>query len=957
MNFHYPGFFHYHKLALAVFAVLATLFLWDVLFLNYSLGAFDIILNQPSWKGEFPFHGIHQPILSDSPTAHYPQREFDWGHARQLTNAEFNPYIFTGMPWGPQGVGAFVTSLPQLFLDVKNAIDWSTWLRLICAGFFMYLLIVELGLGRMAGVLAGILWTYSLHQVVWLEFPQHLATQLWIPLVFLFNIRLLAGGLDALAAVALLAVNVLFFTSGYMQIVLYTYVAVGLFNTVYVLAHADRTGAAEALRRWAGVHAVYVAAVLVCATGLFAEMKFISEGLRGAQDWRGRVAAPELGFGSIARLFTSFFPSLWEATHVLAPNYYGGIWSGRYQFEHGNIVESARYFGVFGVLFALAALPAAWGARHARVIAVFAVVTALVFSLFHRNEFSIGLLRLIPFADKGSYSRFITLLTFFGCILAAYGFHCTLGSRYRRLYASMAVILVFVAAAWLQLEAFSISRMWYPAVFIAGLAAAVLARNFLDLDWRWVGCLVVAATAADLLAAGQGFNTRMENDRLFPTNNTIRYLLNDPEPYRVAVISEKPLYHPNILSYYDIPVVEGYSTVLPVAYSDYIDALFPKAHVTRNGILFLFEPNVEALRLLNVKYVLSDQPALRRQDGLEHVIDSNNHSIYRVKNSLPRVFCASDAFFVDDESRVVKQYRKRLGKFDAPVVMQGDDRHERYAGACRVADLEVYTHGVSARVESDEDRHLVVPYAFSENWQVSVNGRPRELSRANGYHMAVGIPRGESHIELRYRNPWNRLSAWVYILASLALLAWAFRVQGAGRVYRAALAGVAAAVIFKSSLSLPVVRNDQIPERVPPAQAHEVVQQGTTRAERALHSDRIYRGHPVELPLDIASKGLTGLSLLAGTFHQAALARPVVVQILGGDGSVLVEERLEGADIRNNSWFRISFPAIERETKLSVRVAAADTDKPSSFILWLDPDGNVCVQSFYRLDSGSTPAT
>lgn len=952
MTYGFPGFFHFHRLAIVVFATLAALFLWDVLILDYSLGAFDIILNQPSWKGEFPITYIHQPILSDSPAAHFPQREFDWGHARQLNNPEFNPYIFTGMPWGAQGIGAFITSLAQLTAGVANAIDWSTWLRLFLAGFFMYLLMLELGVSRMAGIFAGIMWTYSLHQVVWLEFPQHLATQLWIPLLFLFNIRILQNGLDAPAGVALVVVNVLFITSGYMQIVLYTYVLVGFFNTVYALIHWNRTGAAAGLGRWTGVHAMYIAAVLVCAVGLVAETKFISEGLRGAQDWRGRVDAPELSIESIAGLVGSFFPRLSEATHVLSPDYYGGFWSGRYQYEHGNVVESARYFGIFGVLFAVAALVSAWGTRHFRAVVVCALAMAFVFSMFYRNEFTIGLLRLIPFADKGSYSRFITLLTFLGCILAAYGYYHALGRRYWGLFAAMTVVLVFVLASWHQLDEFSVSRMWYPALLIAGLAVVVVVRNVLEVDWKWVGCLVVAATAVDLIAAGHGFNTRMENDRLFPKSNTIRFLLNDPEPYRVAVVSEKPLYHPNILSFYDIPVVEGYSTVLPVAYTEYIDELFPRAHVTRNGILFLLEPNVEALRLMNVKYVLSDEPLAEEHEGLEHVIDSNDHGIFRVRDHLDRVFCASDVFFVEDEGRLVKEYRKRLGGYDTPVVLAGSGGHASGSGACRVEALEVYTHGLDATIRSDEDRYLVIPYAFSENWRASIDGEPRRLEKANGYHMALRVPRGESDVTLTYRNPWTRLSALIYAIASLCLLVWLLRARGVGAVSRAALGGVAVLVILKSSWSLPPVRNEAIPERSPPGQAYEVVQQGEGRHERELHSARVTADNPVRLPLGIPSKGLVRLSLLAGTFHQRTLEQTVTVRILDAEGNVLVERHVEGPEVRNNNWFTIHFPAIEKDTDLHVAVSTREPDRSKSFILWLDANGDVCIRSFYRMDSG-----
>jgi len=950
MSSRYSGFALNHGPALALFTVLATLFLWDVLLLDYSLAAFDIILNQPSWKGEFPVSGIQQPILSDSPTAHYPQREFEWGHARLLNNVEFNPYMFTGMPWSPQGVGGFITSLPQLFLDVGGAIDWSTWIRLICAGFFMYLLILELGVGRLAGVFAGILWTYSLHQVVWLEFPQHLATQLWIPLVFLFNIRLLRDGLDTLSTVSLLVVNVLFFTSGYMQIVLYTYIAVGLFNTWYVLSHVGTGETTRNLARWMGVHGIYLGAVLLCSVGLYAEMQAISEGLRGAQDWRGRVDPPGLDLMSLGALLRDLFPRFSEVTHVLTPNYYGGFWDGRYSFDRGNIVESSRYFSVLGVLFAITALLVVWRTRYARVVLAFAATMAIVFSMVYRNDTTISALRLIPLADKGSYSRFITLLTFFGCVLAAYGFQCALGQRYKWLLAAVAVISLYVAGAWWQMEDLAIAQLWYPAVIVTGFLGVVVARKLAGFDWKWVAWLVVVISATDLLVAGYGFNARTEKDRRFPRNNTIRYLLNDPEPYRVAVISDKPLYHPNVLSYYDIPVVEGYLTVLPVEYAAYVKDLFSDVHITRNGIMFLFEANVEALRLLNVKYVLSDQPLDKEHRDLEHVLDSNNHAVYRIKGHLPRIFCATDVVYEDGAGDQIDRYEDALHEYDEPVVLKGEDGHRSYGGSCAVKSLEVYTHGVNAVVESDSPRYLAVPYPYNTNWQATVNGEPAVLEKANGYHMALGIPAGESEVRIRYRNRWNAAAAWLFVAASLGLMIFAWRRSAAPGSQRLILVFIGVVVLFKSSMSLSPVRNVTIPERAALDAPLDVFRQGPSRSERDNYGERVMAENPVEYPLHLESRGLTGLSLLAGTFHQPRLKQAVTVEILDEQGDTLVSKTVAGRNVHNNRWFSVRFPPIRKNTDLRVRVSTEDSDRSRSFVLWRERDGKVCVMSWYELE-------
>ena len=275
-----------HLAAFCLFTALSFGFLFQVLFQDKSLSAFDIMINLPSWHYEYPLARAQQPILADSPTAHFPQRKFEWGLLQQRLVPGVNPYIFTGMPWVAQGIGGFVTSWPQLFLPLADAIDWSTAFRLVLAGFFMYLLMVSLSCGWFPSVFAGVLWTYNLHEVVWLEFPQHLATQLWIPLVFLCNLQVLNKRFAADSILLMLLVNVLFATSGYTQIILYTYLFVGLFNTIYLLS--GKTGWRERLFDWVKIHALYLLAGAVFGIGFYIEYEIISGGLRGAQK-RGLV--------------------------------------------------------------------------------------------------------------------------------------------------------------------------------------------------------------------------------------------------------------------------------------------------------------------------------------------------------------------------------------------------------------------------------------------------------------------------------------------------------------------------------------------------------------------------------------------------------------------------------------------------------------------------------------------
>ena len=289
-----------NRSALIIFPLLAALFLNDVLFSNKSLSAFDIQLSQTSFNTEFSFKGVHAPVLNDSPYAHYPERKLNWELFRQGNNFEFSPYIFTGVNYTGRKTGAFITSLPQLVLDIPNAMDWSTWFRMTLAGFFMYLLMLSLGINRAGAILAGVLWTYNLHQIVWLEFPQHLATQLWMPLLLMLNIQLIKckDALPINLILGLILANLLFYTSGYTQIVLYFYFFTGLFNTLYI-AFDQSISFKQRLKKWILVNGVYLVATSILVADILSELYGIKTGLRGSQEFRTRDPELVLAFSTL----------------------------------------------------------------------------------------------------------------------------------------------------------------------------------------------------------------------------------------------------------------------------------------------------------------------------------------------------------------------------------------------------------------------------------------------------------------------------------------------------------------------------------------------------------------------------------------------------------------------------------------------------------------------------------
>ncbi|MDH3637204.1 MAG: YfhO family protein [Gammaproteobacteria bacterium] len=943
------AFLAFHGFPLLVFIALATAFLGDVLFTDKSLAAFDIILSQPNWYSEYPIHGVHQGILLDSPTAHYPQRMHDWSAVRHGINATYNPYIFAGMPWSPQGVGAFLTSLPQLVLDVPNALDWSTWLRLILAGFFMYLFLVELGLSRASSTFGGLVWAYNLHQIVWLQFPQHLATQLWIPMLLLANLWILQRGFRREYVLALILVNVLFFTSGYTQIVLYTYIAVGLFNTLYLSLLAQGPVRVRA-KCWCLIHLIFIGAALFYAAGIYSEMRFINEGLRGVQEFRGQVADLELHWGLVLAFVKSLFPAIEEIRRFYTPDYYGGIWGGNYYDpNHGNVVESSAYIGAMTVLFGLAAILALRSTRRRSTVVLFLVLLGVFFSTYHQNGLTISMLNLIPLADKGSYGRFITLVIFFGCVLAAFGLQ-EVGERWTKshlglIFGAVGLFFIFpilgrVFDPTLDLAAFS-----HPFLII-GLLALVVLAFIPPAGRRWMlPVVMIAITVGDLFYATYAFNTRMSNDRIFPTNNVIRFLLNDPAPYRIAVLSEQPLYRSNLLSYYRIPTAEGYSTVLPNRYAKYIDASLNSYHITPNGMLFLFEPNIKALRLMNIKYVLSDR--VLQEPGLEKVLESNNHYVYRIRDWLARAYCASDIVVKPKKDTIYKKLRGAIASFDRPALVTSTIDAVA-GGQCDVDDLEVFVHGASFTVTAPTERLIVLPYAFVGGWQAWVDDQRVAVVPVNAAFLGVPVPAGVSRVTVRYRNIVDTVGAAILIAGALGLILLLLSLP-VKHFAHGIMILVALTVVGKSALSLSWVAHKGVPERNPPAQPLSVELMGVNRDQSARPSTRIGPGKSITAALGVYADGLTKLGFKAAIYLQPQLPYDLMVVLHDGSGHELARQRVTGEHIIDNGWFFVDIPTLEApaETEVTVKISAVSTPK-QPFSLWLDDTGRPAVRAFYE---------
>ena len=803
-----------HIASLVFIIVCATGYLFNVLFFDKHLSAFDFALQKPSWTVEFGERKVQNNMLSDSPTAHYPYKKTFWDSTRQGYNTQYQPHIFSGKPTSGQGVGIFSTSLFQFVANIPNALDYSIWFRLILAAALMYLFLFQLGLGAAAASLGAIAWAYNMHQIAWLMFPQHLATQLWLPLLLCLNIFVLKNRSSLLASLGLVLTVVFFYTSGYTQIVLYSFIFIGVFNTLYVTL-VQRGSLSEKLKSWVSIHFIYILAGLLLLPDALWQAQEIKEGLRGSQDFRYKNYKLDISFAALIQLFKDLLPNSLEVVRFLMPNYksdLGQIPAIRHLLK-SNVVEFQVYFGLICIYLTIYGLIKALFDKK-RLLIVFCIMLFFCISLMNGNETIISLLNLIPFAGSGSYARIITLLLFTAIIIAAYGANYLIedlkNRRFIMLLLPFLVILLWLISARIANPDVLSIREFIPwLLYLSGFIVCSMALARIG-KLNFILPLVVVLTFSELAVTGYGFNTRLQKQDHFPENTIIKNLRAVDGDFRTALLMNHTGYHHNILSYYDLSTIGGYETTVPNDYIYFMHKAYEKIHLTLNGILFLFDGNLEILRLLNTHYIVSNLGL--KSDLITPVYENTAETLFKFNDPLDRAYCASDLIVNADKDKIPAQLAELAKTKDRPVIVTTPIvAAGELTKHCKVSNLHVYNSKMTFDVETDQPTLVFVPTNYHGYWRARLNADKATIHRANYAFMAIQADPGTTTVVLEFIN--TKLTIDAIILILLGFISLYVGLRRVDKNWQAVVFVVCAMLLIgKNMMSIPGIMNTNIPE-------------------------------------------------------------------------------------------------------------------------------------------------
>ncbi|HTM01823.1 MAG TPA: YfhO family protein, partial [Candidatus Omnitrophota bacterium] len=608
-------------------------------------------------------------------------------------------------------------------------------------------------------------------------------TAAWLPVLFLLYDRFARrGSLLALAGFAFAAALQLL--RGHVQIVFYSWLALGLY-ALYL--------AIQAIRARRGVEAGRALGGLAVGIALgFGMSAFLYLPVHEYAKLSIRSAGQGSGAGFEYATSWSFHPA--EMLTFLIPSMFG--FGGRTYWGTMPFTDYPNYMGIVPLALAVYGAARARGVMRGFWITLAAVALLISFGKHFAPLYQL-LYERVPYFNKFRVPVMILVLVQFAvAVLAALGLNAALrdpgapaaparpapgkgrGTAAAKRKGSDAADF---GARWMRWAIFAGAGGVGAVVLLQLLASSILAaaskardymtpdlaRQALDvatLDALKSGILLAAAffvlalhgrgrlsrTAAALLVVGitaidlWGIDRKIMDPQIGSANEyaqnftetpEIAFLKKDSTEFRVLPLR----WDDTRFSAFGIASIMGYHPAKPRLYQAFMDTV---------GI-----PNLRIVRLLNIKYVLTDGYYPDTTADLTLRLDGPV-KVYEVKGTSPRAYMVHRVFPVKGESAALAMVRT------APVLGPGQyavwqdpppyPKWPEPAAPDSVIRLRYDMNGSDYMVSASTPGLFVQVDQWDPDWTATIDGTPVKVRRVNYLMRGIEVPAGVHRIRLRY---------------------------------------------------------------------------------------------------------------------------------------------------------------------------------------------------------------
>lgn len=742
----------------------------------------------------------------------------------------WNPTLFSGLPMFASLQYALFVYPPEFIIRAASYIfgggDYRIWVfHYFIAGIFTYLLARHFGCGRLTAWLAGAAYAFSPQLIVLADVGHgsKLMAMTWLPLIWLMLERLRqkpsigkAAALGAVFAVQILALH--------PQVAAYGAMMMGLY-LVYWGIDALRK---KVLPDW-GKLVGWFAGAMVLSLALSAVLwmsvlDYAKYSTRGSAD---PVAGAPSGGGVSWDYATgwSFHPM--ESITYLLPNFYGfgnqTYWGTVGTPDGTPFTHNPMYFGVVVLLlailgmvlrpkriwgFALALALAAWVLSFGKYLPILYGPFYNLLPMFNKFRAPVmgQVLLLLPMAllagvgleailqrireskAPGIFERVIGWIAGLGALKAVV--IMAIPAFFAGTYATIANLvrpgtnpqLLEAARDLAQPDAIRVLLM---IAALLGLTIAALKKKIPAAVLAW---LFVIAFVIDLWPVDRKlvtFTPASYNTALFQPDALVNRMKRDTDKFRIAPLDSR-YKAANWWSYFGIESVGGYFGAKPAAYQK----LMLATNLESWQVAFAAPQILDAL---NVRYVVSSYPLdmvfaeLEKQARAPAPRPANlwraevmprdprgggGAFLYRNPGELPRARLVGEFRTIADLDGTIREMVSGRWEPSREVLLEKEPSIRPEPGGGGTATISEYmAEKITIAVSLPAPKLLVLADEYyPSGWEVTIDGKPGEIIRADGVLRGVALPAGDHTVVFTFRPKMFYAGLWTSIVSVLMVL-------------------------------------------------------------------------------------------------------------------------------------------------------------------------------------------
>ena len=259
----------------------------------------------------------------------------------------------------------------------------------------------------------------------------------------------------------------------------------------------------------------------------------------------------------------------------------------------------------------------------------------------------------------------------------------------------------------------------------------------------------------ELIYYGLKYTPFSNKEFLFPKTNSIEFLKNNSNDYRVSTVNTIP---PNMWVPYGLSSPNGYDATLPYLNYEYFSFVENnRFSESASRAIYLTNLDSNLYQNFSVKYnlALGNQPikTTSKEKKIHTISNEENTYIEEILDVLPKYRLTNKIVFVNDKNEFVKTASNT--DFSSTTIFYSKDNEKINISPCEDKDSNVTlisekNNSVHLRSNSRYQQILFISNSYYPGWKAYINNSSSEIFQANHMFQAILLEPGEHEIRLVY---------------------------------------------------------------------------------------------------------------------------------------------------------------------------------------------------------------